>query len=472
MKKLKVGVVGIGLDTYWTQFDQLLNHLQSYQNTIAANMQQEEIDIINVGIIDNMDKALIAKTKMIVEEVDIIFLYVSTYALSSTILPLVQQLNKFVVILNIQPASRIDIDRLNSLPDRKDRTGMWLEYCQACAVPELCSVFNRANIRYDIVSGYMQDEGTWLEIKQYLNAAKTKKGLQCSTFGILGHYYNGMLDVYTDVTRQQATFGSNFKMLEMCEVKKYRDEVEESELDNKIVEFSDVFDVSKECDSYEVKRAAQTSVALDRLIEDNDLAGLAYYYEGTSGNEYENIVTSVIAGNTLLTAKGIPVAGECEVKNLIAMKILSLLGAGGSFAEFYALDFDKDIVMLGHDGPAHVAIAEERVGLVPLPIYHGKPGKGLSIQMTVRHGPVTLLSVVESNDGVFLLIAQGESVAGKILQTGNTNSCYKFPISAKEFINSWSKAGPSHHCAIGVGHCRETIEKLAQLLSIPVKNIC
>jgi len=129
--------------------------------------------------------------------------------------------------------------------------------------------------------------------------------------------------------------------------------------------------------------------------------------------------------------------------------------------------------MLGHDGPAHAAIAEGKVNLVPLNVFHGKPGKGLSIQMSVKHGPITILSVLQDGEGkVKMLVAEGESEAGPTLQIGNTISRYRFPIGAKAYMNAWASAGPSHHCAIGVGHVAETIEKLGKVLGIDVIRVC
>jgi L-arabinose isomerase len=397
---------------------------------------------------------------------------VSTYALSSTVLPIAQKLKCPIIILNIQPVAAIDYESFNKLGDRGKMTGEWLAHCQACSAPEIANVFNRAGIKYDFVTGYLGEQAVWDDIQGWIEAAKVAAVMRNNRLGILGHYYGGMLDVYTDLTKQAATFGTHIEMLEMCEVKKYRDEVSDAEVEEKIKEFHSTFEVVDACEQEEIVRAARTSVALDKLVEAHNLGSMAYYYEGESGNEYENIVTSVIAGNTLLTARNIPVAGECEVKNAQAMKIMDSFGVGGSFSEFYAMDFNDDIVMLGHDGPAHSAIAEGIVQLVPLPIYHGKPGKGLSIQMTVKHGPVTILSVVDGKDEVFLLVAEGESVPGPILQIGNTNSRYRFPIGAKEFMNRWSKQGPAHHCAIGVGHIADKIEKLGHILNIGVVKIC
>jgi L-arabinose isomerase len=468
----KVGLFGIGLDTYWAQFDGLLDNLKTYQEQIKNRIAGYGVEVVDAGMIDNPIRAREAADFLKSQDVEIVFLYVSTYALSSTVLPVAQKLKVPVVILNLQPVAELDYAAFNKLGDRGKMTGLWLEHCQACSVPEIASVFNRSGIQYDIVTGYLQDEEAWREIEAWTEAARVAAAMRNNRLGVLGHYYSGMLDVYTDITKQSAVFGTHIELLEICELKKYRDEATDTEVQSKIQEFANAFDVAPECETYELERAARTSVALDMLIKKRNLGSMAYYFEGESGNDYENIITSVIAGNTLLTGKNIPIAGECEVKNAQAMKIMAEFGAGGSFSEFYLMDFKDDVVMLGHDGPAHSAIAEGQVKLVPLSIYHGKPGKGLSIQMSVKHGPVTLLSVVEGNDGVFLLVAEGESVAGPVLEIGNTNSRYRFSTGAKKFINEWSKQGPAHHCAIGVGHIADKIHKLGQILGIEVVKIC
>lgn len=470
--KIKVGLFGIGLDTYWPQFDGLLEKLKAYQGQIKDRISDFGVEVVDSGMVDNPKKAQETAHILKSHDVEIVFLYVSTYALSSTVLPVAQKVKVPVIILNLQPVPQLDYDAFNQLGDRGKMTGVWLEHCQACSVPEIASVFNRSGLQYDFVTGYLQDEKAWSEIKAWTEAARVAVSMRNNRLGVLGHYYGGMLDVYTDITKQSAVFGTHIEMLEMCELKKYRDKVTSQEMESKIREFNETFDVVSECEKSEIERAACTSVALDKLVQNHNLGALAYYYEGESGNDYENIVTSVIAGNTLLTGRNIPVAGECEVKNAQAMKIMDEFGAGGSFSEFYLMDFKDDVVYLGHDGPAHFAIAEGKVKLVPLPVYHGKPGKGLSIQMTVKHGPVTLLSVVEGKEEVFLLVAEGESVEGPVLQIGNTNSRYKFPLNVNDFMNQWSKQGPAHHCAIGVGHIANKLEKLGQILQLKVVKIC
>jgi L-arabinose isomerase len=471
----RIGLFGVGLETYWDQFDGLKDRLTGYQTEIAGRLRRlspTPIEVVDFGLVDSPPKARETAAALAAANVDLVFLYVSTYALSSTVLPAVQRLSAPVVVLNLQPVAQLDYDAFNQLGDRGAMTGLWLEHCQSCSAPEIASVFNRAGLPFHLVTGWLQDEEAWKEITGWVEAARVAAGMRQNRVGVLGNYYGGMLDVYSDLTQHSVVFGNHFELLEIDSLLALRNQVTKDQIREKLKEFHSAFEVSDSCESAELERAAATSCALDALVARHDLGALAYYYEGETGSPHRDLATSIIAGATLLTGRHIPVAGECEIKNVQAMKILDLFGAGGSFSEFYLTDFKDNVVFLGHDGPAHFAIAQGRVGLVPLPLYHGKPGKGLSIQMTVAHGPVTLLSVVQKRDGnLSLLVAEGDSVPGAVLQTGNTNSRYRFPIGAKAFLNEWSKAGPAHHCAIGVGHLASKIEKLAEILGLEFQKV-
>jgi L-arabinose isomerase len=282
-----------------------------------------------------------------------------------------------------------------------------------------------------------------------------------------------MLDIYTDTTRQLAYFGGHIEIVEVDELSALRREVTPGQITDRVKLFHEAFDVQSDCAKEELERAAKTSIALDKIVELHDLGSMAYYYMGTGIDENEDTLSSIILGTSLLTARNVPVAGEYEVKNAQAMKILDSFGIGGSFTEYYAMDFSDDIVLMGHDGPGHIAIAQGKTKVRPLKVYHGKIGRGLSVEMSVKHGPVTLLSVVEHVDGSLkLLVAQGESVAGPILEIGNTNSRYRFSVGARRFVNDWNQHGPAHHCAVGVGHIADKISKLGSLLGMETIQVC
>lgn len=470
----RIGLVGIGLDTYWPQFPGLENRLQGYLAQVEARLARPGVAIDNAGLVDCVDKAFAAGDRFRAGDVDAIFLYVTTYALSSTVLPIVQRARVPVIVLTLQPDLSIDYAAFNARSNRTDMTGDWLAWCAACPAPEIANVLRRARITcHEVVGTLRDDDPCWQEVDAWVSAIRVTRTLAYNRCGLMGRYYNGMLDIYTDVTQLQACFGGHFEMLEIDELAALRREVPEADAMARVDDFREHFDLQDGVSDEELLRAARTSIALDLLVARYGLGSLAYYHEGAPGSEHQDVIGSVILGSSLLIDRHVAIAGEYEVKNALAMKIMDSFDAGGSFSEYYAMDLADDVVLFGHDGPGHIGIAQGRTKVRPLSVYHGKPSSGLSVEMSVAHGPVTLLSVVEDPaGGFFLLHAQGESVPGPILEIGNTNSRYRFPIGAREFVKRWNAQGPAHHCAIGLGLVGERIDKLAALLGLRAVQIC
>ncbi len=465
-REFTVGLFGIGLEAYWPQFEGLQARLTGYTQQIARRLEKPGVRIVNLGLVDSPERAETAAHEFRQQDVDLILLYVSTYALSSTVLPVVRRAKVPVVLLSLSPSAAIDYKSFNRMGDRTKMTGEWLAYCQACAVPEMANVFRRCSIPFYQVTGTLEnDPVAWNEISEWLEAGQVAYKMEHNRLGLMGHYYGGMLDIYSDLTQQCAYFGGHMEMLEVDELAALRRKVSGEAVVAQVRNFRETFDIQADCPAAELESAAKTSIALDRLAEIHKLGSLAYFYEGRGNTENEEAISSMILGTSLLTARGIPVAGEYEVKNAQAMKIMDCFGVGGSFTEYYATDFNDDVILMGHDGPAHLAIAEGKTKVRPLGVYHGKVGRGLSVEMSVKHGPVTLLSVVQTAEGKLkLLVAEGSAEPGAILEIGNTNSRYRFAMGARDFMNAWNAEGPAHHCAIGVGHIASKLRKLGQLL--------
>lgn len=470
----RVGLFGIGLDAYWPQFAGLRERLAGYLAQTEQKISAHGADVLNLGLIDTPEKALQAGHDFRKADVDLIFLHVTTYALSSTVLPVIRRAKVPVIILNLQPSAAIDYDSFRKLKNRTEMTGEWLAYCAACPVPEIANVFNRARIPFHQVTGILGDDPMcWSEVDEWLDAVRVASIMEHNRLGVMGHYYGGMLDIYSDLTQQCAAFGGHIEIIEVDELANLRESVSDNDIAARVEQFQIEFDVQPDCSPAELRRAARTSIAMDGLVAKHRLGSMAYYYMGVGNPANEDAISSIILANSLLTARGVPVAGELEIKNAQAMKILDSFGVGGSFTEYYAIDFADDVVLMGHDGPGHIAIAEGKTKVRPLDVYHGKVGRGLSVEMSVKHGPVTLLSVVQTADGrIELLVAEAESVPGPILEIGNTNSRYRFPVGARQFVEAWNARGPAHHCAVGLGHISSKLKKFGALLGIEVHQVC
>lgn len=464
----RVGVLAIGLAAYWPQFDGLRERLLRYQETLETQLAELGADVISVGLVDTPEGARTAGEKLAASRVELIMLYTATYATSSQVLPAVQAAKAPVVILNLQPARAVDYEAMT--------TGEWLANCSACCVPELAGAFTRARIPYRTVTGTLTgDDRAWAAIRDWIDAAYAVRSVRAARFGFLGHTYPGMLDMYSDFTQVHAQLGAHVEMLEMDDLVQRVEAAPPAAIERKGEEIREMFEladpgvdpIADEVTPERFEWSARVAVGLDRLVEDFALDGLTYYYRGIDDNVNERVAAGLIVGNSLLTARGIPTSGEGDLKTNVAMFLMDRLGAGGSYTEFYVLDFDEDFVLMGHDGPGHIAIADGRPVLRALKLYHGKAGAGLSVEFKVSIGPVTILGVSQTADGRLKLIAaEGESIPGPTFRIGNTNSRIRFGKGPAEFMDSWCAEGPTHHVALGVGHQLGRIRKVADLLAL------
>lgn len=460
----RIGVFGIGLHAYWEQFPGLKERLEGYQREVEARLGETGAEVISAGLVDTAPRAREAGEMFARALPDLMVCYVGTYATSSQVLPAVQLARVPTLVLNLQPCDALDYENTD--------TGEWLANCSACCVPEISNAFERAGVDFRVVSGTLRGvHAPWNQIGEWVRAAKAVRGLGRARVGFLGHTYPGMLDMYSDFTMVSAQTGAHVEVLEMCDLDKRVKQATAREIEAKLAETRTVFDII-DCDSDSLQWSATVACGLDRLVADFSLNGLTYYYRGLDGNEYERLGASLILGNSLLTARGVAASGEGDLKTCLAMMLMNSLGAGGSFTELYAMDFKEGFVLMGHDGPMHVSIAEGRPVLRGLGLFHGKRGHGVSVECKVRTGDVTLLAVTQTRQGSLKLITtEGESLAGPVMKIGNTNSRIRFSHGPAEFVNRWCQEAPTHHCALGVGRQAGAIEKAASLLKLPLARV-
>ena len=474
--QVRIGVFGIGLAAYWPQFQGLKERLEGYQAHVEAAIRDMGARVVSAGLVDTAPRAQEAGDLFAESNVDLIICYVGTYATSSQVLPAVQRRRVPVLILNLQPAAALDFPRTD--------TGEWLAHCSACSVPEISNAFARSGIRFNVVSGMLYPVGTaadryhaeaFRQIREWVDAASVMRQLAYGRIGFLGHTYPGMIDMYSDFAMHHGQLGLHIEILEMDDLHQRVRAASADSVEAKIEEIRSTFEfmepgadrISMAVTDESLAWSARVACGLDSLVADFDLSGLTYYYRGLDGNDNEELGASMIVGNSLLTARGIPASGEGDLKTCVAMLIMDRLRAGGSYTEFYSMDFNEDELLMGHDGPGHIAISSERPKLRGLGLFHGKRGYGLSVEFNVRLGPVTILCLTQTAEGRFkMLAAEGESVPGPTLRIGNTNSRIRFPDGIAEFMNRWVMEGPTHHVALGMGHQTSKLEKLARMMEV------
>ena len=465
----RVGVFGCGCWFYWHQFDGLLEKLRGHQHVFEERLKTEGVEVVSAGLVDRPTAAAEAGDMFRRENIDFLMCFMSTYAMSSTVLPVVQRAGVPMIIASLQPTKAMDY--------ANGTTFMQLEHDNQTSLPEICCALERAGIDLPglVVGTLYDDRKAWDRIVGWCRVARAYAVLRKARIGVMGHVYEGMLDMNSDPTMFDGVFGMHCEHLELDDLDRCVQAVTDQELDRKVSEIEAVFDfpdpgadpIAGPAMPEDVRWAAQVACGLDRLREEFSLTGLAYYYRGLDGNRNEKLGASLIVGSSLLTGQGFPVAGELDIKNCVAMLAADRLEAGGSFAEFHPCDFENDIVLVGHDGPHHVGVAEGKPVLRGLSLYHGKRGYGVGVEFALKTGPITCVALTQTRGGRFkFVLAEGESVAGPIPPTGNTNTRCRFEPDVGTFVENWSLEGPTHHFALAVGHIARQVSDLARCFGI------
>jgi L-arabinose isomerase len=460
----RIGLVAGGLGAYWPQFPDLLPQLQASSRYVSSRFAALDAEVFDVGFVSDQQEASAAGEKLRQADCDLIVIFLATYLTSSMVLPIAQRAKTPVLVIDLQPTEAMDHATFD--------TGQWLAYCGQCPVPEVANTFRRAGVEFRSVSGHLKDERAWQRINRWIGAARARGTLREARHGLMGHLYPGMLDVSTDLTLVSSQFGSHVEVLEFDDLRVRVAEVTDAQVGQRIDLARQLFTIDGSVDDEDFEWGARVSVGLDKLVEDFDLDSLAYYHRGLQGEQHERLGAGMILGASLLTARGVPCAGEYELRTSIAMLIAHAIGAGGSFTEIQALNFDDDVVEMGHDGPAHLAVSGREPLLRGLGIYHGKRGYGVSVEFDVRQGPVTTFGIGQDRDGRFTFITcEGEVVPGPLLAIGNTTSRVRFGGDPGEWVDEWSQTGVGHHWALCVGHRAADLRAAAHLLGVEHRHV-
>ncbi|HEX4833585.1 MAG TPA: L-fucose/L-arabinose isomerase family protein [Trebonia sp.] len=468
-RRARIGLVAGGLGAYWPQFPDLLPQLERSARVVSERIAAMEVggaapELTDVGFIsDAADGAKAAET-LRAAGCDLIVCFLTTYMTASMLAPVAQRSGAPVLLINLQPTQAMDHATFD--------TGQWLAYCGACPLPEMANAFTRLGVPFRSVSGYLDDERAWARIATWVKAAAVRGALRHGRHGLMGHLYPGMLDVSTDLTLVTANFGGHVEVLEFDDLRVRVSAVTDQQEADRVALARDAFTLADTVDSGDLRWAARVSAGLDALVADFGLDSLAYYHRGLEGEQHERLGAGMILGASLLTARGIPAAGEYELRTSLAMLITDRLGGGGSFTELQALNFRDQVVEMGHDGPAHLAISDRRPMLRGLGVYHGKRGWGVSVEFDVTHGPVTAVGIAQQRDGAYHLVASaGTVVGGPLLKIGNTTSRVDFGRDPGEWTDAWSATGISHHWALATGNLLPDLRATADLLGTTLTEI-
>ena len=450
----RIGLLPTGHMIYWDQFPGLKEKGLRMYSQLRQRLA-EVGDVVSPELVDTPEKAAQAGRLFQREAIDILLIFPLGYTTGMVMAPAARELTVPIRILNAHADSSYDY--------RSADTANYLYHEGPCCVPEYAGTLVSLGKSFRVRTGHFGQERFWAEVLADCSGCAAAAAFRRLTFGVIGNTYTGMTDMPVDEHRILRATGRLLARPEVEEVQEAFNRVTAAQREDMCRQFRELYEVDESVTDEHLRFSAQAAVAFEEVVRRHDISAFGYYWWGQS-----DLVTQLRAQSALavsrLAAIGRPGVTEGDVKTAMAMKILDLLGAGGMFVEFFAIDFDGDFLLLGHDGPANVAVAEGKPALQHLDVHHGKSGHGLGIDFRMRQGPVTLVNLTQFDAGeTFKLIyTVGEVVPGEILHIGNPNCRVRIRRAIPEFFEAWCQQGPSHHIALGVGDHAAAIETFAE----------
>ena len=465
--KARVGVFSIALGAYLPQFPSLVPEFEAQYEAFKKTIP-DTVDLIDGGLITTKEQSQAAGDKFRAADVDLVFMQLLTYATSYNMLPAIRDLDVPVILVNVQKLKALDYDHTD--------IASWLGEGYACgAVGESAADLQRFGKRFDVITGVVEggDPLVQHEIEDWCKAAQVRRRFRDTNIAQIGRPYPGMMDLYIDETnlyRRMFLYTKQFDWEKMWAI---ADNVtDEAAIRAKAEDILNTFDVEGGGSIEEVWEMAKYVVAFEQWVKDEKLGLIASHYDGYAQGKAGVLDSMLIPAFSMLIKQGTACAVEGDMKVAMGMSILSTIAGEGQLAEMYSIDFNDDTAIIGHSGSGDFRISGKKPTMKIVKVFHGKTGGGYLTQFYPRLGPVTYLAITQDGDGNFKFIAaEAENIDGKVLSIGDTNNRVKFTCGAREFVNRWSLAGPTHHFAEATGRHIDTIIKVAKVLNVPVEIV-
>ena len=466
--KAKVGVFSIALGAYLPQFPSLVPEFENQYSDFKKRIP-DTVELVDGGLVTTKEMAMSAGDKFRAADVDLVIMQLLTYATSYNMLPAVRDLDVPVVLVNLQKKKAPDYSKTD--------TATWLGELYACgAVGEMVADLDRAGKRHAVITGVVEggDDEADEQIRDWCLAAQVRRRFRDTNIGQIGRPYPGMMDLYIDETNLYHRMWLYTKQFDWEKMWAIADDVTDKDIiGKKAEEILDTFEIEGGGSIEKVWDMARYVVAFEDWVRKEKLGFVASHYDGFAQGVAGKLDSMLIPAFSMLIKEGTACAVEGDIKVAMAMGILKTISGTGQLSEMYSIDFDEDICIIGHSGSGDADISQAvKPTMKIVPVFHGKTGGGYLTQFYPPAGPITFLAITQDRDGNFkFVVAEGVNEEGPIFTFGDTNMRMRFTCSARDFVNRWSEAGPTHHMAAAVGRHTETIKKVAKIFNVPVEVI-